>query len=768
MEQVITTRNRNIKHILEQKEQQQRENVQKTRKIITQMITTRDTAVNRIVEKKSKQDEYRRIWAELRKKKFGAIPGYFPYTQEVNRHFSEVLEDGAWKGHRCFIIGGGESLKGFDFSKLNGELIIGVNRAYEKVDCSIMFAMDYEFYKWIVRGKLGQKAKEKFDNFKGYKVWVDSAKYSYLKDIFLLNCIGTDGFSWSLKDGLASGCNSGYAALNLAVCLGANPIYLLGFDMRGGHWHTEYPDKQPESVYKKFKIYFEKIAPELKQKGIKVINLNPNSTLRCFEFGKFEDIRRETITAITPTGDRPLAFALCQQWMRHQTRQPDQWIVVDDGKKPMKPSMLMQYVRREPQPSDPKHTLILNLKKAMPLINGDKIMIIEDDEYYAPEYIAKMALGLDRYEVVGIGKSKYYHLPSGGYFKIGNTTHASLAETGFRSSFLPEFKALLDRNNVYLDFDLWKKISKKGRGFIFLDDDRNPLYVGMKGLPGRTGIGRGHDPTFYKKYPQDKDRAVLKKWIPKDYNIYMDVLNKKLTDNNYQLYFPDITGITVCYNTKDLIERAYNSVRKFHPYMPIIIIDGSDPKDPCASYIKSLSSNLTTVISLGYNIGHGKGMVMGINNAKTKYALIFDSDIEMLKSPVQAMLEMMEEDTFGVGFIQKVGMDGYDYGVKPEHKGQEWMLYLHPYFQLINIENYRKFHPYVHHGAPCYLTMRDIYKRGLSNKILKEFPGLGHSASQGYGWKGKPKEYIRHDTRGTRIVRKKKNLNEIEQGWVYK
>ncbi|MHA1395742.1 MAG: glycosyltransferase family 2 protein, partial [Promethearchaeota archaeon] len=250
--------------------------------------------------------------------------------------------------------------------------------------------------------------------------------------------------------------------------------------------------------------------------------------------------------------------------------------------------------------------------------------------------------------------------------------------------------------------------------------------------------------------------------------IYMDILKGKLTSKNYQSYFPDITGITVCSNTKDLIERAYTSVRKFHTYMPIIIVDGSDPKNPCATYVKSLASNLTTVISLGYNIGHGKGMAMGINQAKTKYALIFDSDIEMLKSPVNQMLEMMEEDTFGVGFIQKVGMDGYDYGVKPEHKKQKWMPYLHPYFQLINIKNYRKFHPYVHHGAPCYLTMRDIYKRGLSNKILKEFPGLGHSASQGFNWKGKSREYIRHDTRGTRNERKQKNLNEIDQGWVYK
>jgi len=224
----------------------------------------------------------------------------------------------------------------------------------------------------------------------------------------------------------------------------------------------------------------------------------------------------------------------------------------------------------------------------------------------------------------------------------------------------------------------------------------------------------------------------------------------------------------VCWNTKELIEQAYNSVRKFHPDMPIIIIDGSDPGDPCASYVKDLASNITTVVSPRYNIGHGRGMCMGINQTKTKYALIFDSDIEMLKSPVDQMLKMMEEDTFGVGYIEKTGFDGFEYGARQKHKNEKWMPYLHPYFQLININNYRKFHPYVHHGAPCYLTMLDIYKRGLSDKLIKEFPGLGHSSGQGFNWKGEPREYIRHDTRGTRGFRVSRKLSEIEGKWEYK
>lgn len=210
----------------------------------------------------------------------------------------------------------------------------------------------------------------------------------------------------------------------------------------------------------------------------------------------------------------------------------------------------------------------------------------------------------------------------------------------------------------------------------------------------------------------------------------------------------DVTGITVCCNTKGLVERAYNSVRRFHPEMPIIIIDGSDSGNPCASYIKSLASDVTIVISLGYNIGHGRGMCMGIDRVKTKYALIFDSDIKILKSPVDQMLKMMEEDTFGIGNVVKTGLDGFSYRKNPQHKEEGWMLYLHPYFQLLNIRNYKKFHPYVHHGAPCYLTMRDIHKKGLSKKILKLFPEVF--------------AFVKHYPRGTR------GTMGIKGRWEYK
>jgi len=226
-----------------------------------------------------------------------------------------------------------------------------------------------------------------------------------------------------------------------------------------------------------------------------------------------------------------------------------------------------------------------------------------------------------------------------------------------------------------------------------------------------------------------------------------------------------ITGIMVTYNTKDLVRRAYESVRAFHSTMRIIIVDGSEVGNPCYEYVGSLASEYTDVIQVDYNIGHGRGMCVGIYYTETPYVLLLDSDIEMLRTPVKEMLAMMEKDTFGIGYLEKTGFDGFNYGAKPNHSKEGWMWYLHPYFTLIQLSVYKKFYPFVHHGAPCVWTMLDIHKKGLSKKILKEFLGLGHTNGRGVTWEGKPSLYVKHDTAGTRKYRKSNNLPEIEGVW---
>jgi hypothetical protein len=279
------------------------------------VITSTDKVVTDIVAEgrrrlratRTREGKIKENWRELKAKGFGysehhMTPAILDYDE--GRYLYEVMPDESWKGRRCFIIGGGESLKSFDFSKLKNELVIGVNRAYEKIDCTINFAMDNTFYDWIVKGKLGDKAKRRFDDYKGYKVWLDTVGYDYPKGIFIVKKAKPQAVNYNLKDGIRGGTNAGFGALGLAVCLGANPIYLLGFDMKGrdgksAQWHSGYPEKQGEGVYGAMINDFKKVAQPLMDKEVKVINLNSESELKCFGFQDIEDIKMKPYPVIT-------------------------------------------------------------------------------------------------------------------------------------------------------------------------------------------------------------------------------------------------------------------------------------------------------------------------------------------------------------------------------------------------------------------------------------------------------------------------------------
>jgi len=223
----------------------------------------------------------------------------FESQQYTNRELREVLPDGAWQGKPCFIIGGGPSLKDFDFSKLKGYRTIGINLAFAKITPTISFSMDTRFLRWVMDGRYGSEVKTKFERMKTYRVWLLTYKaslpdYMYIVKVYRNYKQGFKAFPFSQAEGIGHGNNSGYAALNLACCLGANPIYLLGYDMRHNngktHWHQGHPVPQKESTVKSFINYFNNAAPIIKKRGIRVINLNPKSALKCFEKKKPEEV----------------------------------------------------------------------------------------------------------------------------------------------------------------------------------------------------------------------------------------------------------------------------------------------------------------------------------------------------------------------------------------------------------------------------------------------------------------------------------------------
>ena len=221
-----------------------------------------------------------------------------------NKFLWEVLPDGSWKGNPCVVIGGGPSLEEFNWSLLKGWLTIGVNRVYEWHDPDIIYSMDKRFFKWtVIEEKYGKQAKEKFLNSKALKVWRWTPgrvfpSYIHIVKDFKNYSKAYYAVSPSLKLGIGHGNNSGYGAMNIAVCLGANPIYLLGFDMKESdgkrHFHDGHPKKQPAKVLDNFRASFRKAKPQLEKIGIEVINVvvrNPDQTaLKAYPIKTAEEV----------------------------------------------------------------------------------------------------------------------------------------------------------------------------------------------------------------------------------------------------------------------------------------------------------------------------------------------------------------------------------------------------------------------------------------------------------------------------------------------
>lgn len=229
--------------------------------------------------------------------------------------------------------------------------------------------------------------------------------------------------------------------------------------------------------------------------------------------------------------------------------------------------------------------------------------------------------------------------------------------------------------------------------------------------------------------------------------------------------YNDITAVCVACNTPLLIRRMYRAFRHFHSLIKMIIVDASDKSNACQRILDTICCEKTTVYRFNKNIGHGKGLNFGISKVQTKYVLIMDSDTEIIKSPVKEMYDLMGKGIYGIGWVTEIGKDGYDFGTWAYHRVP--VKYLHPYFALINVEEFYKHPPFVHHGAPAYKAMLDLHLKKQSYKLIN-FAGLtGHTNGVGANWIGRPAEYVIHDFGGTRNELKRMGREEIEGKWEF-
>ena len=188
----------------------------------------------------------------------------------------------AYAGQRVFVLGGGPSLKGFDFSQLDGQIVLGANRAFEQAQTCMAISMDTRFYGWVINGVLGTDALEKWGDFYGPKVFTLRPTNCELfpERIWRVNKpIQNHKYPPTLKRGIGDSYSSGHAAMMIAWAMGAKEIVLLGLDMNGDgnglqEWHHEaYPKVQKDACYTVMLRDFERTFNPMVMDGVNVINM---------------------------------------------------------------------------------------------------------------------------------------------------------------------------------------------------------------------------------------------------------------------------------------------------------------------------------------------------------------------------------------------------------------------------------------------------------------------------------------------------------------
>lgn len=203
-----------------------------------------------------------------------------------------------WVGETAVVIAGGPSLTREDVEHCRDKCrAIAVNN--QGIDAKIngvfypamapwadvLYAADAKWWTQYAPASL---------SFAGRKITIRDHRF---QDVNVLQ-ISPDVVFDPRPTHIATGGNSGYQALHVAVHFGAKRILLLGFDMKADrkkrkHWFGDHPGNlNAPGNYKGWERAFGRIAPVLKHRGIEVINCSRDTALTCFP--------RAAITEVLP------------------------------------------------------------------------------------------------------------------------------------------------------------------------------------------------------------------------------------------------------------------------------------------------------------------------------------------------------------------------------------------------------------------------------------------------------------------------------------
>lgn len=181
----------------------------------------------------------------------------------------------------CIASGPSLTQADVDYCRGKGKVYV-VNDCYKLAPwADVLYACDYEWW----------KHHNGVPDFQGEKWTISHPAWAEYK----LNLVGNLPATspWSDRPGhIATGRNSGFQALNLAVLQGAERVILLGYDMGLAddgkrHWFGEHPGQlKKQSDYARWIECFRLASRFI---PVPVINCTRRTALDCFPLARLED-----------------------------------------------------------------------------------------------------------------------------------------------------------------------------------------------------------------------------------------------------------------------------------------------------------------------------------------------------------------------------------------------------------------------------------------------------------------------------------------------
>lgn len=210
---------------------------------------------------------------------------------------------------------------------------------------------------------------------------------------------------------------------------------------------------------------------------------------------------------IPDRGDRPKLLENCSRMLQSQTLKPACLTLINY--KPLSNGCDITQ----------RYRLGYNSLKKSSL---DMIAFIENDDWYAPDYLETMAAEFIAHgspTLLGLDHTVYYHIGAFKHFTMHHSTRSSAMNTCIKPDLDIDFGP---DDNPYTDAWLWEKYKSDAKIFI----PKKEICMGIKHGVGMCG-GQNHTTHMHRYVNDDQDKKFLKSILdPISFDFYSNYFNK--------------------------------------------------------------------------------------------------------------------------------------------------------------------------------------------------------------------------------------------------